>query len=85
MGGIAMGLLTGILVSGPHFHEWPVNRSLALIACCIAGGAVIGWALLALTAGLLAETATPDYEDLRDDNQDDHDKRERSVMNGNDI
>lgn len=52
--GLALGLLVGVLVSGPHFYEWSVAASLAVICGCAAGGAFIGWVALALAAGSVA-------------------------------
>lgn len=53
-GGIALGGLTGILVSGPHFDEWAASASLALILACTAGGALIGWLFLSIASGSVA-------------------------------
>jgi hypothetical protein len=53
-GGIAMGLFTGVLISGPHFDEWSASASLALVFACAAGGALIGWLLLSIASGSLA-------------------------------
>ncbi len=84
MGGIAMGFLTGILVSGPHFQEWPVSRSLVVIVCFVGGGAAIGWTLLAMAVGFMGGTVASDYEDLRDDDQLDDERRHQSATGAND-
>jgi hypothetical protein len=84
LGGIALGLLTGILVSGPHFSEWPVSRSLSLILCCVAGGALAGWALLAMAAGSLAGGLASDPAHLQDDDPSNDERRHQPGAGEND-
>lgn len=85
MGGLAMGLLSGVLVSGPHFQEWPVSRSLVLILCFVAGGALIGWTLLAIAVGFMGGGFSSGPEHFQDDDKLDDEKRERSAMGDNDV
>lgn len=44
LGGLAIGLLMGVVLSGPHFFEWPVGQSLAVVFGSAAICAGIGWA-----------------------------------------
>lgn len=53
-GGVAVGLFTGVLISGPHFEAWSASASLALVLACAAGGALIGWLFLSIAAGSVA-------------------------------
>jgi uncharacterized membrane protein YeaQ/YmgE (transglycosylase-associated protein family) len=40
-GGLFFGVLVGIVVAGPHFHEWSAERSmLTIIGSLIVGGLV---------------------------------------------
>ena len=41
-GGLVVGLLVGLLISGPNFHVWPASTSLAVMVGCTALGAFIG-------------------------------------------
>lgn len=54
LGGLAVGLFIGVLISGPHFYEWPAGLSLAVIFGCAAGSAGIGWLAPAIAVGSLA-------------------------------
>jgi hypothetical protein len=54
VGGIALGLLLGVLLSGPHFFEWSFGLSLAVISGCMAGCAAMGWFATAIATGSLA-------------------------------
>lgn len=53
-GGVALGLLVGILISGPHFDEWSASASLAIVLACAAGGALMGWLCLGIASGGVA-------------------------------
>lgn len=53
-GGVALGLIAGVLISGPHFGEWSVLASLALVLACAAAGALIGWLFLGIASGSVA-------------------------------
>lgn len=53
-GGVALGLIAGVLISGPHFKEWTAVVSLALVVACAAAGALIGWLFLGIATGSLA-------------------------------
>lgn len=85
MGGVAIGLLTGILVSGPHFQEWPVGRSLIFILCSAAGGAVIGWTFLAIIIGFMGGGFASGLANLQDEDPSDDERREQSAMGENDV
>ena len=85
MGGVAIGLLTGILVSGPHFQEWPVSRSLIFILCSAAGGAVIGWTFLAIIIGFMGGGFSTNSELLQDEDQLDDERHARSATSDNDV
>ena len=85
LGGVAMGLLTGVLVGGPHFLEWPVSRSLILIFCFVAGGALIGWTFLAIVVGLIGGGFATSSKLLHDEDQLDDERRERSAIGDNDV
>ena len=85
MGGFALGLLSGVLVSGPHLLEWPVSRSLVLILCFVAGGALIGWTFLAIVVGLMGGGFATSSELLHDEDQLDDERRERSAIGDNDV
>ena len=72
--GIAGGILVGVLISGPHFYEWPAAESLAVVFLCAAGGALIGWLCLSIAAGSIAgggawdagRTERGDFSDVGD-------------------
>lgn len=54
LGGVVGGLLVGVLISGPHFYEWPVRYSLSVVLLSGVGGALMGWFCLAIAAGSVA-------------------------------
>jgi hypothetical protein len=54
LGGAALGLVFGVLISGPQFYHWPVVASLSVISACAAGGALFGWCFLDIIVGGLA-------------------------------
>ena len=54
LGGLGLGLLVGVLISGPHFHEWPAMMSLAVIFGGAAIGAAIGRLAVGIAVGSLA-------------------------------
>ncbi len=85
MGGVAMGLLTGTLVSGPHLLEWPISRSLVLILCFIAGGALIGWTFLTIAVGFMGGGFASGLANLQDEDPSDDERREQSAMGENDV
>lgn len=41
--GASLGIVIGILLSGPHFFEWSAGESLEVILGCAAIGAWVGW------------------------------------------
>jgi hypothetical protein len=51
MCGLTLGLLAGVLISGPYFHEWPLLRITLVTAACAIGGAAIGFFAGALAVG----------------------------------
>jgi hypothetical protein len=54
LGGLAIGLLIGVLIAGPHFFEWPVGESLVAVFGSAALCAGIGWLALGIEVGTLA-------------------------------
>ena len=50
-GGAALGVVVGVLVSGPNLHEWAAAQSLAVIAGFTVGIAFIGYFFLAQVIG----------------------------------
>lgn len=49
--GLGLGLLAGVLVSGPSFQEWAVSTSLLVTAACTIGGGIIGALAAPIGAG----------------------------------
>jgi hypothetical protein len=41
--GLTIGLVVGVIISGPNFHDWSPVTSFLVIAACTIGGAVIGY------------------------------------------
>ncbi|TWO69818.1 hypothetical protein FN976_18550 [Caenimonas sedimenti] len=66
-GGATLGVLVGILVSGPHSPEWSVVLSLAVVGGFGCGGALIGYLILPQLSGALAGggSSNPEQEDDR--------------------
>jgi len=54
MGGLCLGLVVGVVVSGPHFSEWPVSRALLVIFGSGFGGSLFGYILAGLAVGFVA-------------------------------
>jgi hypothetical protein len=54
VGGFALGLLLGVMVSGPHVREWPAWQSLSVILGGAGLGSLIGYLALAIGMGSLA-------------------------------
>ena len=52
--GLFIGLVTGILISGPNFSVWPVSSSFLAIAGSGVGGALLGFILSGLALGFTA-------------------------------
>ncbi len=42
-GGLILGLVVGVLISGPKFRDWPLSTLLMVIAACGIAGAAIGF------------------------------------------
>jgi hypothetical protein len=58
VGGVAIGLLLGVLYSGPHIHEWSL-RSVAFVTLGFAiGGLVLGYLAEVISKATMAEGAT---------------------------
>jgi len=54
LGGGALGVFVGVLVSGPHFFDWPVPFSLGIIGGSGALGALLGRLAVGISMGSLA-------------------------------
>lgn len=54
LGGATLGLIVGVMLSGPWFYEWPVVALLAVMSTCAATGALAGWLFLPLILGAVA-------------------------------
>lgn len=59
LGGAALGLVAGVLISGPHFFDWPAMNSLGVVLGGGAVGALAGWLFGAAVVGSLAASAGP--------------------------
>ena len=53
--GLGLGLLTGVLVSGPNFREWAAQTSFWVTFACTLGGGVIGYFAGTIAAASLAQ------------------------------
>lgn len=42
-GGLFLGGIVGIMVAGPHFHDWPAAQSILTIVGALALGGLIGY------------------------------------------
>lgn len=49
--GLGLGLLAGVLLSGPNFQEWAWGTSLLVTATCMIGGGIIGALAAPIGAG----------------------------------
>ena len=61
VGGFALGMLAGVIISGPHLKEWSPLQSLLVI---LGGGALssfIGYVALSLVMGSLAAGSGGDF------------------------
>jgi hypothetical protein len=52
--GVVLGLLVGVLVSSPHFYEWPVSITLGVIIGCTFAGGFIGYCASSIATGSAA-------------------------------
>jgi len=59
LGGLAIGTLTGVLLSGPNFHTWPLTTSFLVILCSGVAGAIIGFLASAIGVGSVARGFEP--------------------------
>ncbi|MES2943378.1 MAG: hypothetical protein V4772_10960 [Pseudomonadota bacterium] len=62
-GGFVLGTLVGILSSGPHFHEWSVGQSLAVVCASAVGIALLGCLGLPMVMGAMASQVPVGEED----------------------
>src|SRR3954468_12276166 len=51
LAGAGIGLLLGVMYSGPHFRDWPASMSSFVIVCTGAAGAAIGYFAVWIAAG----------------------------------
>ena len=61
IGGIALGLIAGILISGPNFNAWPPLTSILVTLGGVVGGGVIGFFASAIALG--AQASGPDISE----------------------
>ena len=54
LAGTGIGLLLGVMYSGPHFLDWPASKSFFVILGASAAGAVIGYLAAWIAAGSAA-------------------------------
>jgi hypothetical protein len=57
--GGGLGLLVGLLVSGPHFYEWSPMLAASVILGSAAAGAAIGWLFASAVVGFAS--ANPEH------------------------
>ena len=58
-GGAIVGVIVGLMVSGPKFHSWPIGEIFKVVFGCTAIGAFVGCMFVPLLAGSLAKGNTP--------------------------
>ena len=49
--GVGLGLLLGVMIAGPHFHDWPATASLLTILGSGTGGAIVGYLAVMIAFG----------------------------------
>ena len=54
LGGLFLGLIVGVVASGPHFSEWPALRSLSVVLGSGIAGSILGYILSGLAFGAVA-------------------------------
>jgi uncharacterized protein len=54
VGGLALGVLAGVMISGPHFREWPVLQSVLVVLGGGALGSFVGYLALSYLIGSIA-------------------------------
>lgn len=81
--GLPIGALIGVLIAGPHFHEWPTWESLVAIFGSCLGCGISGHLAIAMAYGAEASGAhvVPDYSD---ENSSDSQPEKSSDHDGND-
>lgn len=55
--GGGLGLLAGVVASGPHFIDWTGGEILQVVGACCAGGTLVGYLAGRLLAGSAAQPA----------------------------
>ena len=53
--GLGLGLVVGVLVSGPNFHKWAAQTISWVMLTCTIGGGVIGYFAGTIAAASLAQ------------------------------
>lgn len=66
IGGFGLGSIVGLLLSGPHFYEWPANLSMAVILGSVAAGGILGWMCRAIALSALVDPAITPADSLRE-------------------
>jgi hypothetical protein len=61
IGGLALGLIAGVLISGPNFYTWPAKTSILVIFGSAAIGGLIGFFAPSYAAGSTASGASDTY------------------------
>ncbi len=51
LAGAGIGLLLGVMYSGPHFRDWPASMSFLVVLCTGAVGAAIGYFAVWIAVG----------------------------------
>jgi hypothetical protein len=58
--GVGVGLLLGVMYSGPHFHDWPAGASLLAIFGSGVAGAVVGYLAVVIAVSSTARGPSVD-------------------------
>ena len=61
IGGLALGLIAGVLISGPNFYTWPAKTSILVILGSAIIGGLIGFFAPSYAAGSTASGASGAY------------------------
>lgn len=59
LGGLGVGLLSGIFIGGPNFHTWPVSTVLYVIVGSSVIGALMGCLAIAIIVGTQIRGTSP--------------------------
>lgn len=57
--GLALGAMGGVLVCGPHVHDWPLAASGTLVLGFSAGLGLLGWLFAPLAIGAVGGAGVP--------------------------